>query len=195
MTTTGASVSISDLDVDHVLTVTEYHRLAALGVFGEDDRVELIDGKIVEMSPIGDRHADCVDRLARLFTLAVGFEARVRVQNPVHLSEASEPQPDIAVVRERDYAARGPWPADVLLIVEVSDTTLRDDIAVKVPLYAAAGIPEVWVIDILAATVHRFWDPEGTAYRRRQRYSMSDTLRMELIPGRLVEIPVTGLLA
>jgi Uma2 family endonuclease len=195
MATTGAPVSISDLDLGHVFTVAEYHRLAALGVFRDGDRVELIEGKIVEMSPIADRHSDCVDRLARLLTLAVGFDARVRVQNPVYLSDTSEPQPDIAVVRERDYATRGPRPEDALLIVEVSDATLRDDLTVKVPLYAAAGIREVSVFDVQTTFVHRFTDLRSVGYQHTRLYSANDTLQCAIAPGLEIDVPVRRLFA
>ena len=131
-------------------TVDEYHRMAEAGIFHEDDRVELLDGQIVEMTPIGPEHAGCVDDLAQWLTQHLRGSAIVRVQNPVQLGDHAEPQPDIAVVRPRPGGYRGghPGPRDVLLVVEVADTSLRDDRERKLPLYAQAGIPEVWLVNL-----------------------------------------------
>lgn len=117
----------------------------------------------------------------------------MRVQNPVHLSATSEPQPDIAVVRERSYAARGPWPEDILLIVEGSDATLKGELTVKVPLYAAAGIPEVWVVDVQTRSVHRFSDPQPSGYVQSRNHAVDDTIRIALVPGRQIDIPIRQL--
>ncbi len=124
-------------------TVAEYHRMAEAGVLGEDDRVELLEGEIVQMTPIGSRHAACVARLTHLFVDRLQGRAQVNVQNPVHLSERSEPQPDLALLRPRPdfYARAHPGPADVLLLVEVAETSSDVDWTVKIPLYAGAGVP------------------------------------------------------
>src|SRR2546426_2118990 len=131
-------------------TVDEYHRMAEAGIFSEDESVELLEGEIVEMTPISSRHAACVNKLTRLFTRELGERVVVSVQNPVALTETSEPQPDLALLRPRAdfYAAGHPGPEDVLLMVEVADTSATSDRAVKVPLYARAGIEEVWLIDL-----------------------------------------------
>ena len=119
-------------------TTTEYDRMAEAGVLGEDDRVELIEGEILEMSPMGRRHAACVDRLTRLLVRGVGDAAIVRVQNPIVLSDHNEPQPDLALLRPRVdfYTAEHPGPEDALLVVEVSDSSVEYDRQIKVPLYA-----------------------------------------------------------
>jgi Uma2 family endonuclease len=134
----------------HLLTVDEYYRMAEVGVLAADARVELIEGEVVDMASIGTRHASRVTRLNQLLTAAVGQAAIVAVQNPVRLSQRSEPQPDIAVLRPRAdfYESAHPTPADVLLLVEVSDTTSRYDLEIKAPLYARHGIQELWVVDL-----------------------------------------------
>src|SRR5207247_3212709 len=139
-------------------TVDEYYRMAETGILAEDDRVELLDGEIVEMSPIGPRHAATVTRLDHLFNRLVGDRAIVRAQNPVRLDGYSEPEPDIALVTPRAdfYRAEHPTPRDILLIVEVADTSLRYDRHTKLPGYARAGVPEAWLVDLTADRVERY---------------------------------------
>ena len=129
----------------HRLTVHDYHRMADAGIFGKDDRIELIDGDLVDMAPIGQGHAAVVARLTRALFMACADRAIVWPQNPIRLDQSSEPQPDVTVLRHRaDFYADGerPGPADVLLLVEVADSSLRYDRTVKLPLYARAGIAE-----------------------------------------------------
>ena len=151
--------------IRHRFTVVEYHKMAKVGILSEDDRVELIEGEIVDMPPIGRRHLASVDRLNDLFTRGLGEQVIVRVQGSIQLSEDSEPQPDLVLLRRRPdfYADRDAGPEDVLLVIEVADTSLSYDRDVKAPLYARAGIPEVWLVDLNGAsiTVHREPGPEG----------------------------------
>lgn len=130
--------------------------MAEAEIFEPDDRVELIDGEVIEMSPIGTRHAACVSRLAHLLMPLAGDWMIVRVQLPIQIGEMSEPQPDLALLRWRDdfYADHHPMPPDVFLVVEVADTSLRHDLLRKAPLYIAGGVPEVWVVDLVAEVVH-----------------------------------------
>ena len=144
----------------HKITADAYYRMAEAGILGADDRVELIGGEIIDMAPIGQNHAGTVNRLNE--TLSRGFAGRaiVSVQNPIRLDDHSEPQPDFAVLRRRaDFYTTGerPRPADVLLLIEVADTSLRFDRVVKLPLYARAGIAEVWIADLRqrVVDVHR----------------------------------------
>jgi Uma2 family endonuclease len=155
-----------------MFTTDEFHRMADAGILSEDDRVELIEGEIVRMSPIGARHAACVDRLTALFTRRFGKRAIVRVQNPLVVGKHLELQPDVAVVKPRVdfYAQKHPRPADVLLLVEVVDTSGEHDRATKLPLYARAGIPEVWVIDVLREVIELYRQPTLRAYRLRQEF-------------------------
>ena len=150
-------------------TVHDYHRMGEAGILHEDDRVELIEGELVEMTAIGTRHFSCVNRLTRMLVMNVGDEAIVSVQNPVRLNEYNEPQPDFTVIRPRDYRESLPKPEDVLLLIEVSDTTLAYDRGVKLPLYARAGIREVWIVDLPGETIERHTDPSEEGYRRADR--------------------------
>src|ERR671938_544657 len=131
-------------------SVDEYYRMGEAGILTEDDRVELIEGEIIEMSPIGSRHAACVNRLNTLLGRHLRQTAIVSVQNPIRLDAYSEPEPDVALLRPRaDYYESGhPTPADALLIVEVADTSADYDRIIKLPLYAKAGIPEAWLVDL-----------------------------------------------
>jgi Uma2 family endonuclease len=150
----------------HRLTVDEYYRMAEVGLLPPDARVELIEGEIIDMAPIGNRHAAAVDRLAKRLILAVNEAAFVRIQGPVRLGLRSEPQPDLALLRPRadEYASSHPTAADVLLIVEVSDTTLHFDRDVKADLYARHGIPELWIVDLTHGQLHLFRDPRQGNY-------------------------------
>ena len=165
-------------------TVEEYHRMGLAGILREDDRVELIDGEIVEMTPIGSPHAGCVNRLARLFFAAAGQRAVVTVQNPISLPPGSEPQPDLVLLRPRGdfYAGGHPGPGDVWLVVEVADTSLTFDRTVKVPLYARAGIPEVWVVDLAGQRVEVYRRPAGGLYADVQRHERGQRLVCAAFP-------------
>jgi Uma2 family endonuclease len=164
-------------------TVHDYHRMGEAGILHEDDRVELIEGELVEMTAIGTRHFSCVNQLNRLLVMHVGDEAIVSVQNPVRLNEYTEPQSDLAVIRPRDYRESLPKPEDVLLLIEVSDTTLAYDRGVKLPLYARAGIREVWIVDLPGETIERHTDPSEEGYRRADRLRRGHTLESISLPG------------
>lgn len=176
------------------LDVWEYHRMGEFGIFGEGDRVELIEGELVAMSPIYGPHIGAVIALSHLLVAAAGDRALVSVQNPVRLGDRSEPQPDVVLLRPRTdgYRLRAPGPEDVLLLIEVADSSLRYDRAVKLPLYARHGIPEVWIVDIAANTVEWFRYPEGEAYAATDRAVRGATLVPALLPE--VPIPVTAIL-
>ena len=169
-------------------TVHEYHRMAEAGILHEDDRVELIEGDIVEMTPIGSRHAMCVIRLTRLLVPLLEEEAFVSPQNPVRLSERLEPQPDLAVLRVRDYTGSLPGPEDVLFLVEVSDATLSYDRKVKLPLYARAGIPEVWIVNLENEAVERHTEPTEDGYRLARRTRRGERLEPVALPALLVPV-------
>jgi len=134
-----------------LFTAEEYHRMGEAGILHDDDRVELIEGEIVEMAPIGSRHFHAVTTLTHALVKAVGERALVSIQGPLRLSERTEPQPDVVLLRRRaDYRARGPHAEDALLVVEVADTTLGYDRGTKLRLYARAAIPEAWIVDMAA---------------------------------------------
>ena len=179
-----------------LFNVDEYYAMARAGILGEDDRVELIEGEIVVMSPASSPHAGCINALTRLLVQAAGERAIVSVQQPLRLSELSEPEPDVALLRWRDddYRARHPGPADALLVIEVARSSLRGDRQIKLPLYARHSVPEVWIVDLEAnrVEVHRSPGPEG--YAESSAHSGSDLLAVpgidleieagEIVPGR-----------
>ncbi|HZR97110.1 MAG TPA: Uma2 family endonuclease [Chloroflexota bacterium] len=150
----------------HRFTVDEYHRMAEIGILGEDERVELIDGEIVDMTPIGPRHMACLDRLNRLFVSGLGERAIVRVGGAIRLQQHSEPQPDLVLLRPRAdfYAASYAGPGDTLLVIEVADSSERYDRQVKVPLYARPGVPEVWLVDLTRINVTVYHEPTPDRY-------------------------------
>ncbi len=160
-------------------TVAEYERMGRAGIFSEDDRVELVCGEIIEMPPIGERHAACVDAFADALRDRLGRSVIIRVQNPVTLDEHSQPQPDITILKRRDdfYRHAHPKPEDILLIIEVSDTTLGYDMKVKVPLYARAGVPETWLVNLRGARVKAYADPAGGVYRTITSYARGEEIR------------------
>jgi len=167
----------------HHWSVEEFHRMAQSGLLDETDRVELINGELVDMAPIGSKHAFYVDRLAECLGGGPSASYMVRVQNPIGLDERSEPQPDIALVNRANYADRHPAPADVLLIVEVSDTTLEYDRDVKLALYAQHGIPDVWLIDVKAGELTVYQQPVDGQYRLMRKPTASETVASLLLPG------------
>ena len=174
-------------------TVDDYYKLAETGVLSEDSRVELIEGEIVMMTPIGRRHAACVDRLTNLLAGLLGDRAIVRVQNPIRLSDDTEPEPDVSLLHPREdfYAETEPGAEDVFLVIEVADASLAFDRQVKLPLYAKAGVPEVWIVDLGARTITVFASPSADGYEERRTHGPGETI----VPGRLdIEVPVDRVL-
>jgi Uma2 family endonuclease len=167
-----------------LFTVHEYHQMAQAGILHEDHRVELIEGEIVQMASIGSRHAACVDRLTQLFVMRVAGRAIVRVQNPILLNEYSEPQPALALLRPRPdfYAAAHPWPQDILLVVEVADTSAGIDRAAKIPLYARTGITEIWLVDLQEGRVEVHRQPTLQGYQLVQYLGRGNSLALEAFP-------------
>jgi Uma2 family endonuclease len=158
--------------------INEYYRMTDAGILSEGDRVELIDGEVVEMSSIESRHAVCVDRLNKLLNKLVLQDVIVSVQNPIVLNEYSEPQPDISLLRHRpDFYAQGhPIPADVLLVVEVADSSTQFDREIKLPLYAQAMLPEVWLVNLPDDTIESYSQPADGAYRITQTLKRGEIL-------------------
>jgi Uma2 family endonuclease len=140
--------------------IAEFYKLTEVGILSEDDRVELLDGQIMLMAPIGENHRTVVDALAEIFTDHRGGRYRVGVQNPLRIDDINEPQPDL-VLYDRAVAARHPTPSETFLVVEVADASLGYDQRSKIPLYAAAGIKEVWIIDLIRNCIHIYRDPQS----------------------------------
>jgi Uma2 family endonuclease len=190
---TTVSVPLPEPFQRHRLTIGDYHRMGEAGILTEDSRVELIEGALIDMAPIGSPHAGMVKRLNRIFDRAVGSQAIVSVQDPVLLGQYSEPQPDIALLRPRDdfYAKSHPHPKDVLLIVEVADSSLRYDREVKIPLYARHGIPEVWLVDVEKKQLTVFHTPAQQAYREEIQPETAGIFQLTCLPE--IKIDLSGL--
>ena len=171
--------------VRHLLSVHDFHRMGEAGILAGDDRIELMDGGLIDMAPIGSAHAGMVMRLSQRLTLALAGRALVSSQNPVRLDERSEPQPDIAVLRNRRdfYQESHPGPTDVLLIIEIADSSLDYDRDVKVPLYARRGVPEVWLVDLNARHVSIYRRPDGGAYREVLRPGAAEAVAPAQLPA------------
>jgi Uma2 family endonuclease len=174
----------------HRLTVADYHRMGEVGVFAHDARVELIEGEVIDMAPIGSRHARAVNYFTMHLVEALQRSAVVAVQNPVALDEHTEVQPDVAVLRMRAdlYGISHPRPRDVLLIIEVADTTVRYDLDVKLPLYARAGIAEVWVVDLEVGVLRLFRDPGGGDYREKQELGRVGAMAIPHLPAATIDL-------
>lgn len=171
-------------------TVDDYHRMVDAGILREDDRVELLDGEVVEVSPIGPHHARCVDLLNRLFVRGVGDRAIVRVQGPIGLSSISEPEPDVALLR---YGASGygdahPTPPQVLLLIEVSDTTLAYDRGRKLPAYARAGIAETWIVNLAEDQIEIHREPRGERYAGCRTARRGETIAPLAFPDLTLDV-------
>jgi len=174
----------------HKLSVEDYHRMGEAGIFAPDSRVELIEGEVIDMAPIGSPHASIVSLLTMFFAREVGKAGIVFTQNPIRLPPDSEPQPDLAILKPRadHYRKSLPLASDVLLLIEVSDTTAALDRQVKVPLYARHGIPEVWLIDLQAERLEVYSVPQGRSYGGLRRLGRQDSVT----PG-LFQVPALRL--
>ena len=185
-----SAVVMNDMLPRHRITVDEYYRMSEVGLLAPDARTELIDGEVIDMAPIGSPHSGKLDRLNYLLLAVLGESARVRIQHPVRLDRHSEPQPDLAVVlpREDFYESRHPLPTDTLLIVEVSDSTLRLDLNVKVPLYARHQVPEVWVVDLEHNGIHFFRSPQNGVYIDATFTDKPAVVALTALPGVTVDL-------
>jgi Uma2 family endonuclease len=161
-----------------LFTVDEFYRMADAGIFGEDDRVELIEGEILQMSAINQRHFSCVNRTNDVFTSAFKGRAIVSIQNPLRLNNYNEPMPDIVLLKPRAdyYASERHTPADTFLVVEVSDTTIRYDQKIKLPLYAAAGIGELWIENLQEDLLLVCRDAVGKDYETKLTFRRGESV-------------------
>ena len=166
-------------------TVADFARMTEAGIFAEDDRVELIDGEVRAMSPIGPRHAAIVKRLNALMSRQMADRAILSVQDPIQLTDYTEPQPDLAVLRVREdfYVQAHPVPSDVLVVVEVAETSLEYDREEKVPRYAQVRIPEVWLLDVERETVTQYTQPDGMGYGEEHTLQRGHVLVSATVSG------------
>jgi len=170
----------------------EYQRMVSAGILRENDRVELIDGQVLVMHAIGPRHNACVAHATRVLVRATGDEAIVLPQGSVRLDLFYQPQPDLALLRPRDdfYASRHAAPGDILLVIEIADSSLEYDRDVKAPVYAAAGIPEYWLADLNANVVWCYSSPERGVYRSVEPHRRGHTLAPRLLPSCAIAVDV-----
>lgn len=171
------------------LSRREYDQMVAAGIFDEDERIELLEGMLVTMSPQGEPHARVIEWLTQRMIVWLGFDFRVRCQLPYAASESSEPEPDLAIFRG-DHRTDD-HPSEALLIVEVSDSSIRKDRILKQRVYAKAGLPEYWIVNVQAKTVEVYTQPRGDAFISHQVFRVGDVLRPTRLPN--IEVPVADL--
>ena len=176
--------------VRHLFTADEYQAMDASGLFPPDQRLELIEGEVIEMAAIRPVHASVVDRLNQVLVHLAGDRAIVRVQNPVRLSDLSEPQPDLCLIRPRpDYYSSGhPGSGDILLAVEVGDTNPGWDRRVKMPLYSRSGVPELWLADVATSTLEVYRHPGTDGYASVSTFARGERLTLSEVPDVVVDI-------
>lgn len=169
------------------ITVDEYYKMAEVGILKPDERVELIDGEIIQMSPIGIRHRNCVNNLTKILNTLLPNEFIVSTQNPVRLDEDNEPVPDIAIVKanafQKEFA-----PADIVLLIEVADTTYTYDRTVKLSKYAAAGISEIWIVNLIRNVIETFNIPQSDTYAQTKTFDKHDTIQPRQLSSVTVEV-------
>lgn len=166
--------------VKRLINVGEYYKMAEVGILKPDDRVELINGEIYEMSPISSEHALVVDKLAKMLFKLFDEEIWVRIQNPIRLGERNEPEPDISLLKYQPekYASALPGSDDVLAIIEVANSSLKHDKEIKAPLYARHGIPVYWIIDVDSRQVGVYQYPKGESYQELKTYTKRDDVQL-----------------
>lgn len=175
-------------------TVAEYYRMAEVGILKPDERVELIEGEIIVMPPIGPEHANNVDEYIDVFAQYARDRFRIRIQNPVRLSDESEPEPDVALLRRRPegYGAAHPTPSDVLLVIEVAHSSLEYDRNIKAHIYGRSGVPETWVRNLPEDCIERFTEPGPEGYAQHTVHRRGETLTPVSMPD--LELAVANLL-
>lgn len=175
---------------EHRFNVKAYYRMAETGVLPPDARVELLNGRIIDKSPISPAHGGTVKRLNRIFNAQANGRWLVSTQDPVHLDDHSEPEPDVALLKPPpdDYKSQHPGPDDVLLLIEVSDTTLDLDREEKLPAYARAGVAEVWIVNLNAANIEVYRTPHFTGYSSKTVLAAGDQIAPQAFPDATVSV-------
>jgi Uma2 family endonuclease len=187
----GAPLELRDPSIaaaKHRLTVLDFHRMVKAGILGEDDRVELIEGELFDMAPIGSQHASIVDALVEMLTLGAKGRVLVRAQGPLQIPLHNEPLPDVLLLKPRADRYRNAWPQpqDVRLIIEVADSTVARDRDVKIPIYGRHGIPEAWLVDVQRQVITVYQQPCGEGYRRAAEIGSGS-----LVPACLPDVMVS----
>ncbi|MGD1702925.1 Uma2 family endonuclease [Dapis sp. BLCC M229] len=168
-----------------LFTVEQYYKMLEAGVFNENERVELIRGEIINMSPMGYHHAGRLNRLNELFFLRLAQTVTIGIQVPVRLNNTSEPQPDVSLLQRRPdfYETQLPQPENVFLLIEVSDTTIKYDREVKVPLYAENNIVEVWLVNLTEKCLEVYRQPTANGYQTVQTFQKGESLTIQALPN------------
>lgn len=176
-------------------TVSEYHCMIKAGVFHEDDHVELLDGRIRETMRVGPTHAAIVSRLIRYLVKQLPEDFLLRVQDPIRLSDLSEPEPDVAVAfwRDDEYEHAHPTPEDIRLLIEVADSTWAYDSGEKLPRYAQASVPELWIINVDSGYIEQHTEPSGELYRIKRTWSPGEVISL-VLPSESIELSVDEIL-
>lgn len=176
------------------ITITDYHKMIEAGILTEEERVELLAGHIVPMSPIGSKHAVCVKRLNHYLSQIVGQRAIISVQDPIELASDSEPEPDIALITPPfdRYVEAHPQVSDVFLIIEVAESSAQKDREVKLPLYAAAGIAEMWIVDLTEQVVEVYTEPKGSRYALRRLYQTGEQIEIGFLQASVAVSDILG---
>ena len=171
-------------------TVDDYYRMGETGILGENDRTELIEGEIIEMSPIGDPHMLSVNRATMIFARGIGAKAVASVQNPAFMDQFNLPQPDVVLIRPREdfYGGGKPYPEDVVLLIEISDSSLRFDRKVKVPIYARSGIREVWIVDLQNSAIHVHREPKDKGYLSVETKGRDEVVSPQAFPDFAIKV-------
>lgn len=174
----------------HRLTVDEYHRMGDAGLLAPDARVELIEGEIIDMAPMKSRHATVVNQLVEVLVKAINGRAIVTCQTPLRLSDHSEPEPDLMLLKPREdrYRDATPTPADLMLVIEVSETTLPYDRNIKLPLYARHGVPELWIVDLVNNLVRFYRRPAGENYADITATETPGDTPVAALPGLTIDL-------
>ena len=174
----------------HRFSVREYYRMAETGVLPPDARVELLEGEIIDMSPIGPFHGGMVGRLTRWFNDLSQKRWLVMPQNPLHLDDNSEPQPDLMLLKPApdDYTRRHPKPENVFLLIEVADSTLESDREVKLPIYGRAGVAEVWIVNLNACAIEIYRDLHFTGCASKTIVGPGQTAAPLAFPDAIVNV-------
>jgi Uma2 family endonuclease len=172
------------------ISVEEYHRMGETGILGPDERVQLVNGRIIEMPPIGPRHASRVSRLRRLFAARFEDRVTVREQQPLTLDSTSEPEPDIVIARfsPEDYESAHPTAADTLLVVEVSESTLSTDRGVKLAAYANSGVPEYWIVNLVDGVLEAYAEPDGVTFRQHRVARSGERISPRAFPDEAIGV-------
>lgn len=178
-------MTASKSNIQHFKFSTDaYHQLVEYGLLPAEARVELLEGEIIEMSPINSPHSGTINRLQKYLEKMLGDEYVISSQNPIQIGPFSEPQPDLAILQWRDdfYFDKHPAPSEVIFLVEIADSTLEKDREIKLPIYAKVNIPEVWIVNLKAKQLEVYTLPQDSAYTQKRIYQKGDFLAGTLVP-------------